>query len=204
MVRIEREECPPVLQRHSGARNYKTCTESIEQAIDERNRGSFAIDNCQVNSVSAAHWVSVRNVRVHLNARNTCTTSVCVVLAEQWLDWNFRNTRVGNILECVGIAVSHRFDQVVISICRLCTHRSDVVAFGKVQCDQRCDALSVWRAFPDIYATVVRADRFVPVGVVIGEILLGEPATLFLNKVSGLLRDLALVERFASAFSNRL
>ena len=92
----------------------------------------------------------------------------------------------------------------MIPVCRLWSHRWEIKSLGEIQGDQRCDSLSVRRAFPDVDAAVVDTDGFVPVGVVGGEVFRSKPAAFRLDKIGGLFCDFALVESFAPTLGDHL
>ena len=93
---------------------------------------------------------------------------------------------------------------MVIGVRGLCAHVSYIESLGNVQGHQRRDALAVRRALVNGRASIIGRYRLVPVRVVLGKIVLGDPAALVLDEIGDLLRHVALVEGVLAILGNLL
>ena len=98
----------------------------------------------------------------------------------------------------------HRFDQMVIRIRGLAPHFLNVESLGDIECHQRGNALPIRRTLPNVHTSVIHADSFIPVRMVRGDIVFGQPPALLLDVSRYLLADIAFVVRLASAFGDDL
>ena len=113
--------------------------------------------------------------------------------------WN-----AGSHTHChVGVCELLGFDERVQRLSRVVTVPADRRALHQIEHHQRRDALSVRRQLVDRPSAIRRRERRHPLGIKRREIVCGQHPALRLGALHDALRDLAAIERVASARAER-
>ena len=195
VVRVQREQGCAVLKGDPRAGNDQPGTEPCKKAVDEGARIALLVHSREVDGVmESGDLPEVR--RSHRAVLiDEASAVIGVGLGQQLGDGHVVRPWVCDVLHAVREGQPHRLDLMVIGLDRLGTHALDVHALDDVHCNQRDESLTVWWALPAGDAVVIRGDRLVPGGCIVGQVLCGHPPAQLLDVAGDLLGDGALVER---------